>query len=160
MSQATMPQMPAAPAERNRAATLIRLLLTALAFAVYAAAVLSLHQERNTAFANEETGPVAAALSHRLEGAPLGFLDTALFQYFMKSLAMGVPAEPAVDQARDGAVTPSGQLMIATDGIGIGGMVAVELAFRLFGPQARSLPLFYLLLLALATALFIARFRD
>jgi len=137
----------------------VRTAVVALSFIAYALAVASLHQERAVQFAVEEDGPIPVALSHRLFGSPLGLIDSGLTDYFRKK-ATGISAEVAVEQAVDGAATETHALAISSDGTGVGGFLAADAAFSLFGPHARSLPIFFLLAIGISVALFTARYQD
>jgi hypothetical protein len=138
----------------------VRIVLTAISFVVYVAAVLTLHQDKVVPFDVEEIGPIPAALSHRLYGTPPGLIDSALAKFFFEAEQAGTPAKEVVDRVMQGAVTPSGQTNLAMDGIGIGGIAGEELAFTLFGTHARSQQLLYLLLIGVSTGLFVVRYGD
>ena len=109
-------------------------------------------------FSVEEEGPIPAALSHLLFGAPVGFADTGLLRYFKTSTA-GSAAE-AIERAAHGEAMRTHILQMPLDGIGIGPPLSATIAFALFGPHARSLLLLFLALLGLSTAGYVLRFRH
>jgi hypothetical protein len=109
-------------------------------------------------FSVEEEGPIPAALSHLLFGAPVGFADTGLLRYFRTSTA-GSAAE-AVERAAHGEAVPTHVRQMPLDGIGIGPPLSATIAFALFGSHARSLLLLFLALLGLSTASYVLRFRH
>ena len=80
-------------------------MLALVCFVVFAFAAVSLHQERMGRFSVEEEGPIPAALSHLLFGAPIGFADTGLLRYFRTSTA-GSAAEAVERAARRGDADP------------------------------------------------------
>jgi hypothetical protein len=135
--------------------------LAVASFSVYAIMVLSLHQERVVPFQVEETGALQAATSHWRYRTPLGLIDSSLRQYFFdQALALHLPAEQAVEEAIHGSSIQTHNLVIASDGNGVGSIVAAELAFALFGPHARALPLLFALLVGISAACLLLRYRD
>jgi hypothetical protein len=148
--------------ELSRIATNVttRLALTALSFALYATAVLALHQDRTVAFANEENGPLPAAVSHWLYGTPGGLIDLGVYDFFLQALRTDTPTAEIVKRAAQGAAPATGEVSVAIDGAGVGGIVAARLGFALFGPHGRALTLTYLFLIGLSTVSFALRYRD
>src|SRR5580700_722066 len=136
--------------------------LAVLAFVIYACAVFSLPQVRNTLACCESSG-IAAAISNIKYGTPLGSLYSGTFSYFNDRIYE--PLAQALEQAQiPGAglpATPSGTLYTTTrDGNGIGYPLVATAAFRLFGIHAWALQLTMLLLMALSAAAFLWRFHS
>jgi hypothetical protein len=133
-----------------------------LAFAIYACAVFTLPQVRNSLACCESSG-IAAAISNIKYGTPLGSLYSGTFSYFNDRIYE--PLAQALEQAQiPGAglpATPSGTLYTTTrDGNGIGYPLVATAAFRLFGIHAWALQLTMLLLMALSAAAFLWRFHS
>jgi hypothetical protein len=63
---------------RHGAAVIVRVVLAALSFLIYVAAVLSLHQERTVPLLVEQDGPIPVVISHWLCRAPFGLTDSGL----------------------------------------------------------------------------------
>jgi hypothetical protein len=88
-------------------------------------------------------------------------IDSSLRQYFFdQALALHLSAEQAVEEAVHGSISQTHNLVIAEDGNGVGFIVAAELAFALFGPHARALPLLFVLLVGLSAACLLLRYHD
>jgi hypothetical protein len=130
-----------------------------LSFFVYCFAALSLYQENFIPFVIEEQGPIPIVLSHELFGSRLGLIDFGLNHYFWGD-ADRIPARGAVAGAVGGAVLETHDVGVSTMGIGVGPIIAVDLAFTLFGPEARALPLFFLLLVGISASCFVIRYQD
>lgn len=118
-----------------------------------------LHQDQSVRFEIEEDGPLPAAMSHRLYGAPLGLINSGFIQYFTKDAAE-LSVGQAVEQAARGAASQTHVLSISMDGGGVGGIVVAELGFALFGSHAVALPLLFVLLIGISAACFLGRYRD
>jgi hypothetical protein len=127
-------------------------------FVVFALAAERLHQDRADHFGIEEQGPIPAALSHVLYGAPIGFVDAALLEYF--SVSKSKSTAEFVDEIVRGDVAPTHEWRMPMDGTGIGPPLSATLAFMLFGPQARSLLWLFVALLGVSTLCYIVRFRH
>lgn len=148
---------------RDNARTFFRNVLAVLSFAIYAAGVLSLHQERTTQFLVEQDGPFPVVISHWLYGAPFGLVDSGLRQFLTKDINSKISeatAEKLVERAFQGAAPETHELVFPATGTGMGGPVVVELAFLLFGPHARALPCLFVLLIGVSAACFLARYQD
>jgi hypothetical protein len=133
--------------------------LAVVCFAVFALAVLSLHQDRIGRFSVEEDGPIPAGLSHMLFGSPLGFVDAALIPYFKKPREESSTAE-VVERVVHGDIAPTHDVRMPVDGIGIGPPLSDTIAFALFGLHARSLSLLFLALMGMSAIGYILRFRN
>jgi hypothetical protein len=136
--------------------------LAVLAFVIYACAVLTLPQVRNSLACCESSG-IAAAISNIRYGTPLGSLYSGTFSYFNDRIYQ--PLSQTLEQAQiPGAglpATPSGALYATTrDGNGVGYPLVVTAAFRVFGIHAWALQLTMLLLMALSAAAFLWRFHS
>jgi hypothetical protein len=137
----------------------LRPALAALCFAVFALAVLALHQDKTVRFEVEEDGPIPAGLSHFLFGTPLGFTDAALIPYFQKPSDKGSTAE-VIEQVVHGDIAPTHDVRMPHDGVGIGPPLSATLAFALFGLHARALSLLFLALIGISAISYIVRFRN
>jgi hypothetical protein len=123
----------------------LRSLFAVLCFLVYAAAILALHQDRSVAFVSDEDGPIPLVVSHWFYGTKLGLVDPGLLQFFRRH----EPTEAAIETAihRGHQVPLTGRLGLSDDGSGVGGMIATNLGFTLFGARGnlgtalRALPL-------------------
>lgn len=131
--------------------------LAAACFVVFALAANALRQDRIGHFSIEEQGPIPAALSHLLYGAPIGFIDSGLLQYFQTS--RNKSAAEAVAAAVRGDAAPTHDWRVSMDGSGIGPPLEVTLAFVLFGMHAHSILWLFLTLLGLSTGCYVIRFR-
>lgn len=138
----------------------VQISIAALSFAAYAIAVLVLDQGRATGFLLEEAGPIPIELSRRLYQTDAGLMDTGMYRFFLEALVAQLTAEQAIDAALNGRATPTGASAVASDGIGIGGIVVTEAAFALFGPRAEAFPLFFLALITISAAAFVIRYQD
>jgi hypothetical protein len=138
---------------------LVRFLVVA-SFVLYTAAALSLHQAKHIPFYVEEDDPLPAVLSHWIYGLPLGTVDRGLETYFQSPEIRELPADIAVQGAFARGAPPSGNIGLTSDGIGVGSFVFENIAFFIVGPKAHSLPVFFLSLLGISTAMFLIRFRD
>jgi hypothetical protein len=135
-------------------------LLVVISFVLYTAAALSLHQPSLSPFYVEEDDPLPAVLSHWIYGLPLGEVDRGLETYFHSAEAAKQPVDVTVQGAFQRGAPPSGNIGLTEDGIGVGSFITANLAFSIFGPKARSLPIFFLSLLGISAAMFLIRFRD
>jgi hypothetical protein len=133
--------------------------LAVASFVVYAAAALTLHQEKHFHFRVEQGSPFEEVLSHRLAQTPFGAIDTGV-QRYLRGQSPSVPAEQTIERAIGGMAVPSGETTLSSDGIGCGSFIMAELATAVFGLSARALPLFFVLLIGISAACFIIRFRD
>jgi hypothetical protein len=138
----------------------VRISIAALSFAVYAIAVLMLDQGSSTSFIAEEAGPIPVDLSQRLYQTGNGRMDTGMYRFFLEALGARLTAKKAIDEALNGRATPTGISVVAQDGNGVGGIVIVEAAFALFGPSTQALPLFFLALIGISAAAFVARYQS
>ncbi len=133
--------------------------LAVFSFVVFAAAVLSLHQERSISFDLEEAGPFPAVLSHYLFGSRDELADSAMTRFFRERLHT-LPAEGAIERALQGEIKPSHELAPVDDGTGIGPILMIHTAFALLGLRARSLPYLFVLVIGLSAVAFMLRFQD
>jgi hypothetical protein len=134
-----------------------RLAVALACFVVFAFAAAALRQDKADHFPVEEQGPIPAALSHVLYGAPIGLVDSGLLKYFMAF--PGKSAAEAVDAAVRGDVAPTHEWRMSMDGSGIGPPLEMTLAFMLFGVHARSILWLFLALLGLSACCYVIRFR-
>jgi hypothetical protein len=125
-------------------------------FIIYASAVVALQQYRENFFYCERVG-LAAGVSSVVYEAPFGTVYPAVQA---KLLDLRSPVEPLLDETNR-LGSPLGDPVTAiNDGNGIGFIVAVNWAMRVFGPHLFALPLFMLGLLAASAAAFLRRFGD
>jgi hypothetical protein len=127
-------------------------------FVVFALAAAQLRQDRVDHFVCEEAGSIPTALAHILLGAPIGFTDSGISQYFLAF--HGKSAAQVVDEAVRGDAVPTHQWRVSPEGNGIGPPLSAIVAFRLFGLHARSLLWLFLTLLGLSTLCYLVRFRH
>jgi hypothetical protein len=136
--------------------------LAVLAFVIYACAVLTLPQVRNSPACCESSG-VAVGISNIMYGTPLGSFYSGIFSYLNDRIYE--PLSQTLEQAqKPGAglpAVPSGTLYATTrDGNGIGYPLVATAAFRSFGIHAWALQLTMLLLMAVSAAAFLWRFPS
>lgn len=133
--------------------------LSALAFLLYAAGVLALHQDRTIDWGNETAAAVPAAISHLIYGTPVGAMDSNVRSTFWR-----IKGETSIDEAirkvADGSV-PKGILEPwAADGTGAGTTLFATFSMWLFGMYMSSFVYFFLGVVGISTTAFILRFRD
>lgn len=142
---------------------LVRRVLAAASFMIYAIAVIFSVRAAPTSWQAEYDVSVPAAISHVVYHLPLGMVDSNVKNKFNEVFgAEGVtPASvnKAVEIAARGELPP-GSPQSTTDGTGIGQMLFNVAAMRVFGPHLLSLPYLFLLLMGLSTLLFALRYRD
>jgi hypothetical protein len=136
--------------------------LAVLALVIYACAVFTLPQVRNSLACCESSG-IAAGISNIMYGTPLGSLYSSTFSYFNDRI--DEPLSQTLEQAQIPGVglpaTPSGTLYTTTrDGNGVGYPLVATAAFRLFGIHAWALQLTMLLLMGISAAAFLWRFHS
>ena len=140
-------------------------------FALYAAGVLVLHQDRTSSWDNERSA-MAAAVSYLAYGTQFGAVAVNVEHYFLERSAnnpdgtlrtartFANSAEEALAATVHGAV-PSGPIRAFTiDGTGAGLTLMVTIAMAIFGPNASSLVIFYLAMIGVSTLAFMLRYRD
>jgi hypothetical protein len=132
------------------------------AFLLYAAAAIIATHDHPSAWKLEYGGSLPAAISHAVYGAPLGQYDTSVYAVFFDLNRTGVTAQSvqrAVEEVARGTL-PRGGTVIANEGIGAGQPLFMGFAAALFGPRLSSFTYLFLLLMAISTIAFIARFSD
>lgn len=132
------------------------------AFLLYAAAALVATHGHPSAWMLEYGGSLPAAISHAAYGAPLGQYDTNVYAVFFDLNRTGVTAqsvERAVEEVARGTLS-HGTTVIANEGIGAGQPLFMGFAAALFGPHLSSFTYLFLLLMAVSTIAFTARFSD
>jgi hypothetical protein len=145
----------------------IRILLAIASFAIYASAVLALHQHRNMAFLGEREA-FAAALSTTVYGAPLGTIYSGVSARISAYTGVSArvrdpntPLETLLKQTTEGDVAPGSLLQDGgMDGNGIGYILLATWAMFLFGPHTASPILAMLALMAISGAALLWRFGD
>ena len=143
---------------------LARRLSLAVTFAVlscliYGCTVLSLPQLRDARYCCEQNA-VAVAVSNIMFGAPLGTAYSSAYDYFVKR--QSAPLSGALDNLQTDAELPAaaGQIITMWDGNGVGYLLFVTAAFRLFGMPAWALPSTMWLLMSLSAVVFLWQFRS
>jgi hypothetical protein len=134
-----------------------KIIFSISSFIIYGCSVLSLHQDRSTAL-DVEGGSIIVVLSHELFHSPFGLMDWGVYNYFRLNTG-GLTAEEAITQAIHNAVTERVS-SVFPGGQGVGEIVTVTAAFRLFGPHMRALIYFYLLVIGVSVSAFLVRFRG
>jgi hypothetical protein len=130
--------------------------LVAIAFFIYATAVLILHPGQRNDFIPERSS-LAAAASNLYYGAPLGKVYSGVLDQF---LIMNVPFERSVAEVVNQQVVPGALLATTADGNGIGYIVFSKIGMRLFGPHTLSVALLMLVTMGLSAAVLVWRFPD
>jgi hypothetical protein len=152
VSKAGLTELPPKPG-----GMVVRSLVAVLCFLIYAAAILALPQDRSAAY-TEQDGPIPLVVSHWFYGTKLGLADPGLTRFFRRHEPIEAAIETAIHHSDQVPLT--GRLALMDDGIGVGGMIATNLGFALFGTRARALPLLFVSLLGLSVLCFVARYRD
>ena len=134
------------------------ILLCVGSFALYAAAVLALHQELASGWDIEKQGPIPAALSHLLYGTPLGATDYALLMKF--SHPQGASVQDIIAAAAAGSIPRGETIMYGPDGNGVAPSIFATFAMWAFGLRISSLILFYLTFVGISALAFVCRYRD
>ena len=140
-------------------------------FALYAAGVLVLHQDRTSGWDNERSA-MAAAVSYLAYGTHFGAVAVNVEHYFLQLPAnnpdgtlrtehtFAISAEEAVATTVQGPV-PSGPIRaFALDGNGAGLPLLVTIAMAIFGLHTSSLVIFYLAVVGISTLAFMSRYQD
>jgi hypothetical protein len=135
----------------------LKISLSILTFIIYGCTVLSLHQDR-AAELGVEGGSIIVVLSHKLFHSPLGLMDWGVYNYFRLNTG-GLTADEAITKAIHNAVSERVS-SVFPGGQGVGEIVTVTAAFRLFGPHMRALIYLYLLVIGVSVAAFLVRFRG
>jgi hypothetical protein len=140
----------------------LRSILAFGSFLIYAAAAVVTMHEHPSAWALEHEGSLPAAISHAVYGTPLGRFDTNVRAVFFDLNRTGLTAqsvEKSVEEIARGTI-PRGQTTLANEGIGAGQPLFMGFAAALFGPHLSSFTYLFLMLMAVSTIAFIARFSD
>jgi hypothetical protein len=140
-----------------------RRILAAASFLLYAIAAIVAFYRMPTSWVPEYALSIPSAISNVVYGLQLGLTDSNVLAEFDATFgAEGVtPAsvEKAVAVAARGDLG-RGTALTTTDGIGIGQVLFIDLAMRLFGPRLSSILYCFLLFMGLSTLAFIGRYRD
>jgi hypothetical protein len=137
-------------------------LLAVASFLLYVFGVLTLHQDRSPGWLVEADNPIPIAVSYLKYGAPLGALDSHVWETFHRGVSgeIDVPIQQALSSASQGSV-PQGEILpYASDGIGLGTLLFTTIAMSVFGIDLRSLVLLYLVFVGISVAAFLCRYRD
>lgn len=133
--------------------------LSVLAFLFYAAGVLALNQDRNTAWGLETAAAVPAAISHLSYGTPFGAMDSNVRGNFWR-LKTEMSLDEAIQKVANGSITKGSIEPWGADGIGAGTTLFGTISMWLFGMYMSSFVYFFLGLLSISTTAFIIRFQD
>jgi hypothetical protein len=141
----------------------LRRILAAASFLLYAIAAVVAVRQGPSIWAAEYSVSIPAAISNVVYGVQLGLIDSNVLAEFQDTFsAEGVTpesVEKAVEVAAHGDLS-HGDKLTTTDGIGIGQVLFLATAMRLFGPHLSSAPYCFLLLMGFSTLAFIGRFKD
>ena len=129
--------------------------LIGLSFVIYAYLVLTIPQIRNSAYCCEQSS-IAAAVSHRLYGTPMGALNWNVLYYFL--IHIDEPLETVLDGVRQ--VTPGVLFKTTRDGNGVGYPLVATIAIAAFGLHAWALTLLMLVLMFVSSIAFLQRFSG
>ena len=145
--------------------------MTLASFALYAAGVLALHQDR-TGWWDNERSAMAAAVSYLAYGTHFGAVAVDVEHFFLERPAnnpdgavrtartFANSAEEALAATVHGSVPPGPVRAFTIDGSGAGLTLLVTIAMVIFGPHASSLVIFYLAMIGVSTLAFMLRYRD
>jgi hypothetical protein len=141
--------------------------MTLASFALYAAGVLALHQDRTSWWDNERSS-MAAAVSYLAYGTRFGAVSVNVEHYFTQPPAAGSgathvfanSAEDALAATADGSIPRGDIRAFVIDGSGAGLTLLVTIAMAIFGPHTSSLVLFYLAVVGVSTLAFMLRFQN
>jgi hypothetical protein len=141
----------------------LRRFLAAASFLAYATAAIVATHNWPASWPVERELSIPAAISNVVYGLQLGLIDSNVLAEFHKVPdAAGVnpkSIEDAVDLVARGD-TVRGHTVTSVDPIGIGQLLFIDLAMRLFGPHISSMPYFFLLLMGFAALSFVGRYDD
>ncbi len=140
-------------------------------FALYAAGVLVLHQDR-TSQCDNERGSMAAAVSYLAYRAPFGAVALNVEGYFLQRPvdSAGRPLqttrvfangpEEALAATTGGSMPSGGFRLFIRDGVGAGLPLFYTIAMGVFGIHISSLVAFYLMIVGISVLAFAWRYRD
>jgi hypothetical protein len=130
-------------------------LVSAVAFLLYALGVFTLDQARSPGWGLEAAAPLPSAISSLVYGTPVGAIDeNVMVEVNRPNVQKGMAT------AASGFV-PRGRLIPYTpDGIGSGSVLFATLALKMFGKNVAALVRFFLLFEGLSVLAFALRFRD
>jgi hypothetical protein len=141
----------------------LRCVLAATSFVIYAVTAVVAIRQWPSSWDIEYELSIPTAISNVVYGLPLGLIDSNVLAEFKSALGTKgfnpKSAEEAVEVAARGDL-PQGTIVDTPDGIGIGQVLFVDLAMRLFGPRLMSMPYCFLLLMGLSTLAFVGRYKD
>ena len=141
----------------------LRRILAAASFLLYAIAAIVAFYRMPTSWSPEYDLSIPSAISNVVYGLQLGLTDSNVLAVFKNTLGTERVTPASVEKAV--AVTARGDLgrgtaLTTTDGIGIGQVLFIDLAMRLFGPHLSSILYGFLLFMGLSTWAFIGRYKD
>lgn len=143
----------------------LRSILAAASFLLYAVAAIVAAHRLPTSWLLERELSVPTAISNVVygHGLRLGQIDSNVLAEFHDTLdvegANPKSVEKAVEVAARGDL-PRGNAVTRIDSVGIGLLLFIDLAMRLFGPHLLSMPYFFLLLMGFSAVSFIGRYGD
>jgi hypothetical protein len=141
----------------------LRRILAAASFLLYAFAAIVTFYRMPTSWAPEYALSIPSAISNVVYGLQLGLTDSNVLGEFDATLAAEGVTPASVEKAV--AVAARGDLgrgtaLTTTDGTGIGQVLFIDFAMRLFGPRLSSILYCFLLFMGLSTWVFIGRYKD
>src|SRR5580704_7042323 len=148
----------------------LRRILAAASFLFYAIAAIVAAHSLPASWPVERELSIPTAISNVVygHGLQLGLVDSNVLAEFHDTLYVG-GADPksvdpkSVDKAVEVAARgdiPRGNTVTRIDSVGIGQLLFIDLAMRLFGPHLLSMPYFFLLLMGFSALSFIGRYDD
>jgi len=141
----------------------LRRILAVASFLLYAIAAIVAFYRMPTSWAPEYALSIPSAISNVVYGLQLGLTDSNVLAEFNDTLAAEGVTPASVEKAV--AVTargdlPRGTALTTTDGIGIGQVLFIDLAMRLFGPHLSSILYCFLFFMGISTLAFIGRYKG
>jgi hypothetical protein len=139
----------------------VKIALATMAIAsllLYAAGLVTLHQDRAPGWSLEAQGIVPVAVSHLVYGTPLGAVDDNVEQRFLHP--DGASVQALLTAAASGSIPRGAVDMYSPDGASAGANVFATAAMALFGIALASLVKLYLVLIGFSVVAFTLRFQD
>jgi hypothetical protein len=141
----------------------LRRILAAASFLLYAIAAIIAFYRMPTSWAPEYDLALPSAISNVVYGLQLGLTDSNVLTEFKNTLGTEdvTPAsvEKAVAVIARGDIS-RGTALTTADGIGIGQVLFIDLAMRLFGPHLSSILYCFLCFMGISTLAFIGRYKG
>jgi hypothetical protein len=141
----------------------LRRILAVAGFLLYSIAAIIAFYQMPTSWSPEYALSIPSAISNVVYGLQLGLTDSNVLAEFDNTLGSEGVTPASVEKAV--AVTTRGDLgrgsvLTTADGIGIGQVLFIDLAMRLFGPHLLSILCCFLLFMGISTLAFIGRYTG